>query len=744
MLSDNIALREAAIASQSEAERWRSQYGLADEVRGMKERLEWKMKEVSVLVDELGGLPEKAEKKGRRRKSTHGILGQGRSPTAPDWRNRQTIAGVLSGATAEQEGRLPPIVEDKLFPRRTLEPLEIQNLVDADGDAKESESPDLGPPPIAHFDVAEPIEFKHDREAASESPEDMVPLPSNLETRRKRRTSSLLRDMTTSEGESDPERSSLFKSGAKRKLDVSELEDNGALATSESEKEDFVFQRRPALKAANNRKSSRFSRPNPGDIVIPATNGSVSPQKARHEEPERRVLGPKSTNSPSKRPLQESGKSDPKKAELPKRTPRILDQPSAAERPPSRKGGTSTTIPPRSKQIHPAPQLREEVDDEPPSDLPPKTPFLPSDILSPTSSEPITSAPPSAPSTSRPPSEAAIINSVEDVLNGSIGRGSRRARAAVSYAEPSLRDKMRRPGKELVGAVEGLKGSKREGSIGNVLSRSTSEDPGIKVKREESVGNDEKWRGIPLAKREKEEPGSPLSDKKAPPVIDKEGELQNDKERDRANAIRRHAQARKAIQDADFVKARDGGEVRTNDEEQLRDAVERLSIFDPPASSPSTHPGDINHDTKAKKDAPAETKRKVPVIGREAGRRHSMAPSTLSMPASAAAAGKNGLDPSKVLSNLSSSTSTTSRSHGNNVGQGVPRPSSAASIRAERTEKESAGVGGMKRSTSVVGLKGHQQQRNQTNQHLSSIDDGRTKSEERNERVATRRRSMMV
>ncbi len=39
--------------------------------------------------------------------------------------------------------------------------------------------------------------------------------------------------------------------------------------------------------------------------------------------------------------------------------------------------------------------------------------------------------------------------------NGEISRPSRRARAAISYAEPNLRDKMRRPTKELLDAVAG-------------------------------------------------------------------------------------------------------------------------------------------------------------------------------------------------------------------------------------------------------------------------------------------------
>ena len=765
LLSENISLRETAIASQKEADRWKSQYGLGDEVRSMKERLQKQLKEVSTLVDELGGLPDKAARKEeRRKKSTHGILGDARSPTAPDWRNKQTIAGVLSGTTGEQDGRLPPIVEDKLYPRRTLEPLEIQNLVDADNDPNQSESPDLGPPPVAHFDVAEPIDFRGRKEAVRSheiGDEDMVQLPSNLETRRKRRTSSLLQDMATSEGESDAEKPSLFKSGAKRKLDVSELEENAAPATGGNDKEDFVFQRRPVSKAGSNRKSSRFSRPNQGEIVIPSTNGPLSPQKPRNEEKERKALAPKSTNSPSKRPLQDTGKPEPKKADVPGRPTRLPDLPNAVERPPVRKGSSAPAdrLPSTKAQAEPTPF--EEPNTEHVPDLPPKTPFLPADNLSPPSSDLVTSAPPSAPSANRGPSEAAIINSVEDVLNGSIGRASRRTKAAVSYAQPNLRDKMRRPGKEMVGAVEGIKGSAREGSIGSVLSRSTSEAPDAQMKGEESLENEDHWRSLPLAKRDKGEPASPLSDKKAAAEkVDKDPERERD--RDRANALRRHAQARreqKALLDAESEAVKEEGEAAA-DQKTLRDAVERLSIFDPPRSSPVTA-GEASRLPSSKEppaqgshaDGPAPTKRKMNVaaIGREAGRRHSLAPSSTTLLAPGASRNIPTLDPSKVLSNLSSSSSVSTSSK---PVVGLPRSASVADMRPDKVRTAPAhkdvggasgdGGGGLKRSNSVSVLRGQQQQQQQRGQPATAglLSGGDEK--ERGERMATRRRSMMV
>lgn len=94
----------------------------------------------------------------------------------------------------------------------------------------------------------------------------------------------------------------------------------------------------------------------------------------------------------------------------------------------------------------PPPEVEPEV--EPAVPVPPKTPAA--DFFSPTQSEP---------SASRldgrdtpPPSGLNSTSSTSSALNGA-SRPSRRARAAVNYAEPNLISKMRRPTKELADAV---------------------------------------------------------------------------------------------------------------------------------------------------------------------------------------------------------------------------------------------------------------------------------------------------
>jgi hypothetical protein len=78
--------------------------------------------------------------------------------------------------------------------------------------------------------------------------------------------------------------------------------------------------------------------------------------------------------------------------------------------------------------------------------LPPKTPAV-EDIFSPPSTEPSTARPESK--DTPPPGHLTSSDQT-----GLAGRPSRRARPQISYKEPALNVKMRRPGKELVDAVQ--------------------------------------------------------------------------------------------------------------------------------------------------------------------------------------------------------------------------------------------------------------------------------------------------
>ena len=104
-----------------------------------------------------------------------------------------------------------------------------------------TDSPDLGPPPVAHFEQGDPIKFDSPRDEQSKQPlstndENVHPkLSANLETRKKRRESSHRREGDLSGLILDPTKKPLsrvsssadqpLKSGAKRKLNVREEEE---------------------------------------------------------------------------------------------------------------------------------------------------------------------------------------------------------------------------------------------------------------------------------------------------------------------------------------------------------------------------------------------------------------------------------------------------------------------------------------------------------------------------------------
>ena len=535
-----------------------------------------------------------------------------------------------------------------------------------------SESPDLGPPPVAHFDVGDVVAFDT-ATGKNKNDEDLAQLPPMLEKRRKRRTSALLQDMPI-EKHSEPEKAAhqLLKSGAKRKLELTELEE--PVLEQPTELDDFVFQRKQDIwsNSAALKKASRFTRP-PGRENDDKTGEKSlhSPQKSAGAE--RKILAPKSTNSPAKRKV------------------RVAEKLSSTKDDGEELQTSTTNRHARRSHVQNTPQIHDlNLESEQPESksLPPKTPASQDpDVLSPTSTEPSVR-------TTHHTREAAISNSVEDVLNGSIGRGSRRARPAVSYALPNLRDKMRRPTKELVGAVEGLDKNKETTAVSNVRSTSTeregledanpAEDLGsISRMKQEKHASGGKWKQLALTRDKKEEPTSPLRDKER-------------KEKDREKIVVKHDRAREGKRDSD----------------ELERAVDRLSIFDPPASSP------IDEDKENEPPATATSRRRNSAA--PTTRRHSVHPSSSS----------------SIAQNQSSAI--TSRPNPSS-GAHLPRANSAASLRLDPGSGRSKGL---RPSNSVSSNLG---QGSDTNGPGSTVAATTTASATSStDRAASRRRSMMV
>lgn len=113
LLAENVSLREQVINLTQEIERLEAAKLLHDGVYEIKGRLDAKLAELNTLVSDLGSLPRKVGKLGGEKS----IETNHSKATAPQ-RPRMTDPGYHAGV---DDGRLPAIMEDKYYPRRTLE-----------------------------------------------------------------------------------------------------------------------------------------------------------------------------------------------------------------------------------------------------------------------------------------------------------------------------------------------------------------------------------------------------------------------------------------------------------------------------------------------------------------------------------------------------------------------------------------------------------------------------------------------
>jgi hypothetical protein len=116
-----VSLREQVITLTQELVRFEAAKTLRDGVYDIKTRLDSKLLELGNLVTELGNLPRQYSKTTRERAEL-----ESESPTERHSR-RPSSVNQVNGADSEPtldlevDGRLPVILEDKYYPRRTLE-----------------------------------------------------------------------------------------------------------------------------------------------------------------------------------------------------------------------------------------------------------------------------------------------------------------------------------------------------------------------------------------------------------------------------------------------------------------------------------------------------------------------------------------------------------------------------------------------------------------------------------------------
>lgn len=116
MLSENVSLREQIIKLHYEVEKDTSR-AVQDNVNSVRAQLEAKLLDLGGLVQELGKVHNNVESQRAQKRKSLNRNSPKRSPDQRNWKNALTLSEVTGGA----DGRLPSIVEDKYYPRRTME-----------------------------------------------------------------------------------------------------------------------------------------------------------------------------------------------------------------------------------------------------------------------------------------------------------------------------------------------------------------------------------------------------------------------------------------------------------------------------------------------------------------------------------------------------------------------------------------------------------------------------------------------
>ncbi|RKF63950.1 putative shugoshin c terminal domain-containing protein [Erysiphe neolycopersici] len=443
LLSENLSLRETILRLQSNQEERKIQR-IGEQTLRLKAQLESKLLEISSLVFDLGQeAPEpKISPKYDKITATNMIL-------TPEerWRNVYTT----DEAELSPGGRLPPIIEDTNSQRRTSGDQDLLNCLSST-ELFSTESPEIESPPKSQFVDIDLIKINlpvRPEESEAQNPTSHDPILSVTVEQRKRRKDSL--------GSYDAKRSNhsitIFEmkkdigtpsKGTKRKISARNEEETQEEAQEEKDGEKEVMTAKARENSLPNLEVKKSTME--AEIMMNNENekeekGSLDPtprvqlSQDKQIQLERKALAPKNINaSPRKRSL--SMKEDKNKlaanmnqklVKSKRRTrAKVIQIDSMTE--PSKPILETTEI------IH-RPDLQSNLHQINTSNkCPSPLTSISSDVSfnTPNNSHPLTDNDPPQTEGSRP---------------------SRRVRGSVSYAEPNLRQKMRRPTQELADAV---------------------------------------------------------------------------------------------------------------------------------------------------------------------------------------------------------------------------------------------------------------------------------------------------
>ncbi|KAK7980133.1 hypothetical protein PG989_012590 [Apiospora arundinis] len=535
MLSENLDLRGQILRLETELSESRAQR-IADHAMEIKEKMEAQLLEWGSMLASLGHEPmpkhhsPRLSKKAKTRSSIN-------INSSPRWRRRNTEEMEWA---AQQEGRLPPLWENKSCPRETLNRDEIMALCNEA--AETNESPDLGPPPVSRFVDEDPVKIDLPTKSPSairnvyaleDSPsaparrnvaEEHVVAVKKIQTFESIEKAEEAEEayMSPTENE-ETERSS----PAPTTVEVEPVQPTKKLepkipkptptpepqSATQIAKGNLKRKARDEDEKENVQKGGDAAKVSKAQLVKPVTKDSVTNRPIKSPAPVRRDAQATPANpaaiTATRKPLSARNANEPvnspKKSTKPGLPADIGKPKSSAKREEQNKERLV-----KSKQKLedvqaniPAP-IEVNMLEEPLApvvatiDVEPESISADPDLFAPSSPEPMVEPRENIRDTP-PPTE--ISN------DGETSRPSRRNRTAVSYAEPNLRDKMRRPTKQLFDAVAGE---------GRAIRRTSQSKPGGEPMSIKSEEKSQIWKELPSAV-----PSSAASDIAASPLAQK-------------------------------------------------------------------------------------------------------------------------------------------------------------------------------------------------------------------------------
>ncbi|CAJ0552830.1 Ff.00g009080.m01.CDS01 [Fusarium sp. VM40] len=523
MLSENLELRGRIIELEKELED-NDTRRIADHALAIKAKLESQLTEWGTLLAGLGLEPPMKRHSPRPRKSTKPRLSFSSARPSPSQRRLRDIAREIE--------ELGHISETKSYPRQSMNPQQILALrseASNDDVHDTSQSPELGPPPVSHF-IEEEEEDPVKIDSPTRSRPTQIPTPTVQESPKSRLAPP--ETFTSPQANKTLPRPSPEK---KKKEEITKPKETTPIETKplatrsiETNTQHLVIetpvpQAQPVkigskrkLAARDDMVTSRPSRTNnENENSQAAIEKSASGEKAggrvvKELTGVRKDVRDKANATGARKPL--AAKSTNGDMTSPKKIskPIAIDEVTAAKADLVRSKASQDR--PKSKSRSLAPITIETVLAPQPSapevvEMPPNlgTPLTDSALLLPNS--PDSAAPVDTGRGGTPP--PGDVNASREPP-----RPSRRNRTAVSYAEPNLRDKMRRPTKDMLDAVAG------EGKYARRSSVAEQAPDTARVKRES--GAEDLWKKLPSADGTNAEhepgsiPASPLAGKGSP------------------------------------------------------------------------------------------------------------------------------------------------------------------------------------------------------------------------------------